>query len=542
MTVRRFLADTRGAAGLAAAFLSVMFLSGAALIVDHVWLVGQRDVMKNATDAATIAATLEMQKHTGTLSEEERKQVAAVAERWALLNIVGNIPSSERSRARESLSVEVPERAGGVVEVTVSADLGGTLLSERLLDYAGPESITQRAGVQPSIQPTELVLAVDVSRSMERSLSGGYLAAGHKDSRMEIVKKAALDLLDVLAAAGTGDNAPLAIGVVPWTHAVRLGATARTKWKKDGWATFPTEHDYPHPPAGKGPATPAHSVRQTLPAQSSLGSSCRAWAGCLEPRASSVAKTALPSASPFLMRFFSPQSTYSAPRWYVSFGCQNYRDRDARRNGWRLAACYDWSRMTYQTDYNKCINARAYSGSGAPIKIAPQEQCSGQAEILPLTTDLEAARTAVRALAPVAGSTNSSLAATWAQRLLAPTWRAVWGDSVHPMASTEGQTLKKVLVLLTDGEDNHPDSGGADARRSAACTAIKNAGVQVFTIAAMNTSAQGQQHLAAQLRACSSQADDPNGTYVFVNNATPENLAQAFREIGRQLLVMRRVY
>ena len=539
----RFFGETRAAAGIAAALVSVMVLGGTALIVDHLWLVGQRDATKAAVDAATLAATLEMQSLSGELSQAERTRVESVAKRYALFNLQGNVPAANEAEMARTLHVEVPERAGGLIRVTVRADLGDTLLSKALLGYAGPGSITASAGFQPSINPTELVLAVDVSRSMANSLAGGYLAAGHQDSRMEIVKRAALDLLDVLgaAAANTGDNAQLAIGVVPWHHMVRLGATARTKWKDSDWATFPTEHDYPHPPDGKGPAAPAHPVRQTLPAQGALGSRCRAWQGCLESRASGVARTALPSSNPFLMRFFSPEPSYSyiPSSWYVSFGCQNYRDGEARRNGWRLAACYDWSRMTYQTDYNKCYATRAYSGSGAPTKIQPQEDCSGMPEILPLTTDLDVARTAVRALQPASGSTNSSLAVTWAERLLTPEWRETWGGETHPMAPAEGQTLKKVLVLLTDGEDNHPNTGGApDARRSAACTAIKDAGVQVFTIAAMRPSG----HLAGQLRACSSQSDDPAGTYAFVNNATREKLAQAFREIGRQLVVMRRVY
>ena len=540
--VRRFLADTRAAVGVTSALITVMFLCGTALIVDHLWLVGQRDTTKNAVDAATLAATLEMQSLTGQLSEQDRTRVASVAKRYALLNILGNTPSANAAQVRGSLQVDVPASAGGRVDLTVRADLGGTLLSEGLLGYAGPGSIEQRAGVQPSITPTELVLAIDVSMSMDRDLAGEYLWGTKENSRMEIVKRAALDLLDVLEAAGTGGTAPFAVGLVPWHHHVRLGATARASWETNGWATYPTERDYAHPPAGKRPATPAHPVTQTLPAKSSLPSMCGGWAGCLDLRTS--ARTALPSASPFVMRYFSPWPSFNAPQWYVSFGCQNYTTSQATANGWSKAACYDWSRMRYQTDNNKCSTGRAYSGNGAPTKLPPQGECSGQPEILPLTTDVAAVRTAIGALAPAAGSTNSALGVTWAQRLLTPEWRAVWGGAEHPMESTEERTMKKVLVLLTDGEDNHPDQARsvADASRSTACTAIKEAGVQVFTISAMNTGAAGHGHLAGQLRACSSQSDDPDGTYVFVNNATPANLAEAFREIGRQLLVMRRVY
>ena len=542
-SVRRFLADTRAAVGVTSVLITVMFLGGTALIVDHLWLVGQRDTTKNAVDAATRAATQELEGLSGQLSEEDRTRVASAARRYALLNILGNTPSANADQVRRSLQVDVPARAGGSVDLTVRADLGGTLLSRGLLGYAGPGSIEQRAGVQPILAPTELVFAFDMSGSMKRDLAGRNLRRGDENSRMEIVKRAALDLLDVLEAAGTGSRAPFAVGLVPWHHSVRLGATARAAWETNGWAAYATERDYPHPPAGEGPASPAHPVTQTLPAKSTLPSTCGAWAGCLDRRAD---RLALPSASPFVMRFFSPEpGVYPPHSHYVSFQCQTYTATQAYENGWRYARCYDWSGLEQQTDGFRCGGGSSSSAPGAPLKIRPQEYCTEQPEVLPLTTDVQAVRTAIGAFAPSRyGATNSALGVTWAHRLLAPAWRAVWGGGEHPMASTDETNLKKVLVLLTDGEDNHPNPSGSvtDASRSAACTAIKEAGVRLFTISAMDTSASGHDHLAAELQACSSQGDDPDGTYAFVNNATPENLAEAFRAIGRQLLVMRRVY
>ena len=61
MNVLRFLRDTRaGATAIAAAAVTVMSVGGAALIGDHAWLIDQRDVPKTATDAATVATTIEM--------------------------------------------------------------------------------------------------------------------------------------------------------------------------------------------------------------------------------------------------------------------------------------------------------------------------------------------------------------------------------------------------------------------------------------------------------------------------------------------------
>ena len=44
------------------------------------------------------------------------------------------------------------------------------------------------------------------------------------------------------------------------------------------------------------------------------------------------------------------------------------------------------------------------------------------------------------------------LGVTWARRMLAPSWRVVWGDETHPVDPDEPGVVK-ALVLLTDGEN-----------------------------------------------------------------------------------------
>ena len=56
----RFLRQTRGGAtSIAAVGVTMIALGGAALIVDHNHLVGQRNILQSAADAASLAATLE---------------------------------------------------------------------------------------------------------------------------------------------------------------------------------------------------------------------------------------------------------------------------------------------------------------------------------------------------------------------------------------------------------------------------------------------------------------------------------------------------
>ena len=99
--------------------------------------------------------------------------------------------------------------------------------------------------------------------------------------------------------------------------------------------------------------------------------------------------------------------------------------------------------------------------------------------------------------------------------------------------------VQKVIVLLTDGEDNHLND--ASTHRQEGCTTAKNQGITIFAVAAMNP-ANVRGELARELTACSSQADDPDRTYVFINNSTPAELRGTFSEIGRQLVSLRRTY
>ena len=108
------------------------------------------------------------------------------------------------------------------------ADLGGTLLSGNIMllaDYSGPDRMRTASKVERTKVPVEVVLAVDVSKSMTRGLDGTPYAR-YEDSRMGIVKHAALALVDALDPSAED---MIAVGLVPWHLMVRLddGAMGR---------------------------------------------------------------------------------------------------------------------------------------------------------------------------------------------------------------------------------------------------------------------------------------------------------------------------
>ena len=107
---------------------------------------------------------------------------------------------------------------------------------------------------------------------------------------------------------------------------------------------------------------------------------------------------------------------------------------------------------------------------------------------------------------------------------------------------------RRVIVLLTDGEDNpcgiHDPlcrTNGVGMQRETACSAAKAAGTEIFVVAAMaprNVSGA----LERSLRACSSGEGRDDGRYVFVNNSDAASLEAAFAEIGTELRTIRRTH
>ena len=322
-----------------------------------------------------------------------------------------------------------------------------------------------------------------------------------------------------------------------------MNRATRGRWETRRWAVYPTERDYPHPNRGPPASDQFLPEQQSLPARSRLPAACRAWEGCLDLRVAGEAdrptfSTALPSAAdPFVMNFFTRHT--SRPEFqYTSYTCQDYTRSESNRQGGEEPLCYDIDRVPAGQQICRQGDIQA----DGPWRVQPQDNCRG-AEITPLNSDLEAVRTAIRGLQASGAATYSSVGIAWGMRLLAPTWRDVWGHSVHPMDADSG--VQKVIVLLTDGEDNYRDvgdgGGQSEAHRQVGCATAKSQGITIFTVAAMNPANIGSD-LSRDLTACSSQADDPDGTYVFLNNSTPAELRGAFSEIGRQLVSLRRTY
>ena len=538
--VGRFFVGTRaGATSIVTAAVAVMSVAGFAFVTDHIWLIDQRDVLKNAADAAAIAATKEMNRRlvpTPDMSEADlTTALTPVARNYVELNLA-YLPTDRRTRAKETLQVNVtPNKDQGTVDVATTADLGGTLFSRHLpmlSNYKGPETVGTRAGVETRVAPIEAVLAIDVSTSMQVTLAARTPGQGEK-SRMAIVKDAAKALVNILRP---NEHNRVAIGVVPWHFNVRLADAMASDWSDKRWARYPTKRTY-GVPYGCASMYEEWNVCQAAAIDDELPQTApEDWLGCLDSHrmagsgthAANVSKSdffSLPSISPVAQAYFP--AMYGTK--YECFTLETYPS-----DIW-WHRCYDlYDPETWSSSIHE-----------------PQYGCSASGPtMLPLSTDRSAIIGAIDSLSPVGNSTHSGLGVLWGQRMLLSSWRTVWGGTVHPVdpASADGKGVRKVIVLLTDGEDTFCGSGNvtcADSRvgisRTEACAEAKKAGTEIFVVAAMHPDKVSTE-LGTSLTECSSESDDSDETYAFLNNATPESLQAAFESIANQLRVVRRTH
>ena len=521
-SLRSFLRETRGAVGLTAAAIAIMFLGGIALVSDHLWMIGKRDLLQSAADAAAIAATFELRRRPASESDAQvEAALEPLAERYARFNVLGN---TAREIAPEDIEVTLDvDRTAGTVGVSVKADVLDTLFAKWLYGYEGPGEVTTRAGAERDTTKTEVVLAIDATTSMYTRLEGGYPGAGEL-SRMEIVREAAHVLVDILDPGD--EESMVAIGVVPWHINVRLNETMRAAWERDGWAAYPDSKTYPRPYSGGPPRRPETWRMPAKPEN---------WKGCLDQRALQGNRppglsAAPPSQVPFTMAFFPVLRSTS------------YQCRDLSSDGFTgnfTQWCYHGPTFEETSPPTPCPGTRC-----SQVRHPPQYLCSDDyPPILPLSRDMGEVRRVIDTLTPVAPATYSTMGLIWGRRALTPEWRSVWGGTVHPVDPSKNEYLgvRKAIVLLTDGEDNYNHDLGAAPDRSAACAAAKDAGIEIFVVAAMNPTKIGSD-LSRGLTACSSQDDHPDRNYVFLENRTREDLEDAFRQIAQQLLVVRRTH
>ena len=435
--MRRFVRDTRaGATAIAAAAVTVMTVGGAALISDHAWLIDQRDVLKTAADAAGIAATLEMTRLAGEAhtDDELEAELEPVVKRYILLNLE-HLPPERYEAAEESLDVTLDiDRDQNTVDVTAVANLGGTLFSRHmplLGNYEGPSKILAKSGTECSGGTIEVVLALDVTASMTAAIDRRYPKTPD-NQRMPVAIEAAKILVEELHSGC--DDTDVVIGVVPWDKTVQLPSPE--KWESQGWVDM-------------------SAFRATATV-----SGYEDWEGCAADRRHAAADPAisdglsltLPGSAP-IPAFMYPDTNRLDPALIAEVRQTIFDDFSAHGVEEGMGATGVDQLLRERGD-----NPWDRAGRG------PNYHCTWTA-ILPLSSDREEVDRVLDSLYDTSrnpvlmgGVTMSHLGLTWGRRMLAPSWRTVWGDDAHPVEPAE--TVTKALVLLTDDGQNGAHSDG----------------------------------------------------------------------------------
>ncbi|MCV9963608.1 pilus assembly protein [Pararhizobium sp. BT-229] len=323
---------------------------------------------------------------------------------------------------------------------------------------------------------------------IERSTSGLELAlvldntGSMAGSNLTSLKTASNTLVNTLFGdKSVAEN--LYVGIVPFSQAVNIGK-ANTGWLKSGSLDA----------LDWGPTT---------------------WAGCVEAHNSSAddVSDAVPSDKPLTPYYWE----------------------DSSGNDW--VTVNNKGKKTYDSTLNE---------SNGPNKNCP-------AEVTRLTPAKSKVLSAISSMKAV-GNTHINVGAVWGWRMLSPKWRGLWGGDMAtyklPLDYYTPQ-MNKAAVIMTDGENTMSSSvysaygwledkklGTSSSsaavtelnnRLSKVCTAMKNAGVIIYTIAFDNPDTATQN----LMRSCASQ------NAFYFNSPTTTALQNAFKQIGDSLSNLR---
>ena len=523
-----FLRDVRGGAvGVPSVLMTLMCFGGTAMVSDHIALVHNRNVLRAAAASGTLVATQRMTSFDDTDTDEE---VEAALKPVVRRFILANLPEKNRDKVDLEITLTL-DRDAGLADVRVTAELGGAIVGRNFWGEIITR-ITTGSGAERIVAPVDLVLAIDVTGSMNSSIikgeSGTFLEANR---RINVVREAAMVLISGLYDQ-EGDTRYVSVGLVPFNTTVNVGST-RSGWVSD----LGTGHKVV--PAGFG-----------------------SWGPCVEHRKGGLDLTLdTPSQEPFTAWFYPSTLTYRpAEREALVQAVGTVRGEN------------DWSADTAHEGY-----------ANSPNYGCPQD------EIIPLTNDRDRMEQAIQNLQPWrGGGTMIHLGAVWGRRLLAEEWRDAWGLSAQGFNVGK----RRALVLLTDGLNDAYDyhktypgnyragdfvrtsfnhvseytgygragSGTVEEGHRAntrisdvtndtdeidildtlladACQNAKDDGITVFTVSAVPHGHTQEERLREMLVSCATTED-----HAFVENSEPDRMKEAFRKIGEMVAWTRRTY
>ncbi|ESZ07556.1 pilus assembly protein [Mesorhizobium sp. M1060] len=483
--IRRFLNDRRGNYALMTVITMVPLMGALALAIDYTDLLRQKQNMLNALDAAGIA----------TAQQIVAGATDAAAKTYAKVFFEGNLGRVKATNTALTVTLPNNNTGGGTLKLCATLTFHPYFLpAAAMMIGRTAADVTTSACSEIRLKNTlEVALVLDNSGSMDQ------LGHGSNEVRFTLLKKAAKQLVDQLAAQAQQMRQvtrPVQFSLVPFAASVNVGPTnADAPWMDTtgvspldqenlDWSTL-TSANSPNQYAqksgnyyyAKGSAWDATQLNQVLTRFSIYKwmkriSSCKTsngvctsnivyapiatWGGCVEsrPYPYNIQDTAASTSTPATMfvPMFAPDET----------------DNTQSKSGHLLPANNNWHLdITSGTDSIRQKYMPKYFNAGVGNKVTPaygsnagpNASCS-TTPITPLTDvspDAGAAvKKAIDDMVDV-GATNVPEGMAWG-------WRTL--SHAAPFTGGRPETEKgndKVLIVLTDGANTYytPDSVSA---------------------------------------------------------------------------------
>lgn len=504
--LRRFGRERAGAFAIMFAMVIVPVILALGMAVDYSFALNSRSKLQNALDAAVLAAT---------------SSLSAVSDDEEISQLIGTMVAANMNMPADLVSISV-----GVDQGSRAITVDGVVDQRTyLLPIVGIGSVNVAATTRAVLGRAyiELALVLDNSGSME-------------GTRITRLRSAARDMARTVLDLGynPGDTR---VALVPFAGAVNVGSVNASQ-----------------PWIDQQGLSPIHS-ENFVSAANRLGlydaMSNVDWAGRVEARPAphdvtdSVPNAANPAT--LFVPAFAPDEPDKNAIYYNNYLADSPAACPALEGG--------ASDLTRQKRTCKYAGVEPNQALYAGTRKGPNFICDSQ-PITPLTANATTITTAINQMQPY-GGTNIHEGVMWGWRVLSP------GEPFSEGRAYDDKRNTKIIVLMSDGENQfigwphgvngsvysaygYSNSGrlgtdssdsavlkqAMDARTELACTNVKAAGIEIFTVAWHVTDAP----TIAMLRDCATRPD------MAAVAETDAELATVFEQIGKKIGQLRLVH
>jgi Flp pilus assembly protein TadG len=434
--LRRFSRSERGAT--TAMFLVTAGLMLAALLggIDTLRVHMMSARLQMSLDQAALSAGANLANYP-TLTGSDLANWQADTYQYLMSNMPSGYLSGTVDHNSFTATVSGTLGSGQTIALSVKASL--PLVSAGLLPITSITVTASNQVLRQNESNLELAMALDNTGSMGSSATG----QSNGPTKLAGLITASKGLVNLLYGdGGTQTAGSMYVGLVPFASTVNVGSIASSANWLDSWPAFNTK--------GVDPAK---------------------WSGCVvEPRDKTTNALSIdvydPSTHPFKPYYFNvpkagltvyncssnswsdcvkkPSSTTSVPG--VPFSL--YTNGAPNPNG---EAGTPYGALAYTGLTN--VWTQIASAKGSTASYDQNSSCIAQ-RVTFLTADKTALLTAIGNM-KAGGSTIIPLGLLWGWRMLSPKWqgKAGWGSTTLPQDPAKVKGLKRVLIVLTDGQN-----------------------------------------------------------------------------------------